>query len=203
MNSRRLAQVALHAVCVIALSPLTAGCARLVQATASASAVPSPDPRPHLRPHFRVEDIGTPGVPLPNGAQARWVLRIVTNPYWSRYLDDLWFEPIPSEHTPLLVFYAQETPSGTFTAAELGRPYQSFEVNYPIVGEYCGWVAWLFDDMPTVQYPPPGGDDRCYDKDPLSANGGDHDLTPPPNVHPPAPALLTLLRSQARIDRAP
>lgn len=137
-----------------------------------------------LRPHYRVLDVGKAGVPVPRGDAARWLLRVVTDSYWGRRLDGLWFIPDSSDHRPLIVFHSD----GPVAAA-----------GYQIIGEPCGLYVMLStaDEYATFRVPAGSTNVTCA-KDPLTAASTTASPIPATDYNRRAHSLIETLEKNAK-----
>ncbi len=156
-----------------------------------APASPTPEPTPYLSqdfmyPHVRFADLATKGARIKQ-LQAKWLLRIITNSYWQRYADGLWFEPGSTGYdVPIIAFYSE-------------KPFLAEDAEYQVIGEPCGYVAFLGTDHPSELLPAPGGvsSSQCWYKDPLSVSKGRYDLPGPRPVPHWVPLAVRSLEAMA------
>lgn len=141
-----------------------------------------------VREHYQVINIGTTGTPLPNSTQARWLLRVVTNPYWASRVRDLWFMPSSSQNNALIVFFAH------------GSAYPN--VAYQVIGDPCGTWIYLSKDLELYTGPAGGSDQKCP-YDPFDAandpSAGNSPWPVPTPMETPSATLIKLLKSIASL----
>ena len=138
-----------------------------------------------MRPHYRVSDLGHADVPVPRGARASWLLRILRTPYWAMRSGGLWFVPDSFENVPLVVYYC------AWDWCADGGAHQ-------IIGARCG--AWVqIDTISDFEFPlpAPGGENPSIGADPLSPDHRRDTPLPPPTLTPVPPEIARLLERAA------